>query len=76
MVSIVYIYYYAYLSTYVKYFGGETTREEMVLGAKRLGSKIEAKRLRGKRPGGNILGAKRLVTVQVRCIHREKTIQF
>ena len=39
--------------------GGETTR---VCGAKRLGLKIEAKRLGGKRPGGKRLGAKRLVT--------------
>ena len=51
MVSI-----YAYLSTYVKNIWGETTREEMVLGAKRLGLKIEAKRLGGKRPGRKRLG--------------------
>ena len=58
MVSI-----YAYLSTYVKKWGrndqggngigGETTR---VCGAKRLGLKIEAKRLGGKLPGGKRLG--------------------
>ena len=47
----------------LKIFGGETTREEMVLGAKRPGLKIEAKRLGGKRLGGNVLGAKRLVTI-------------
>ena len=64
---------YAYLYTYVKNIlgrndwggngiGGETTR---VCGAKRLRLKIEAKRLGGKRPGGNVLGAKRLVTDRV-----------
>ena len=39
--------------------GSETTR---VCGAKRLGLKIEAKRLGGNDQGGNVLGAKRLVT--------------
>ena len=34
------------------------------MGAKRLGLKIEAKRLGGKRPGGNVMEAKRLVTAQ------------
>ena len=49
---------YAYLSTYAKRLGrkwywGETTR---ACGAKRLGLKIEAKRLGGERPGGTFWG--------------------
>ena len=36
-------------------------------GAKRLGLKIEAKRLGGKRLGGNVLGSKRLVTRRYMC---------
>ena len=37
------------------------------MGAKRLGLKIEAKRLGGKRLGGNVLGPKRLVAILVKA---------
>ena len=52
----------------LKIFGGETTREEMVLGAKRLGYGGETTRVenRGETTrGGNVFGAKRLVTVSL-----------
>ena len=41
----------------------------MICGAKRIGLKMEAKRLGGKRPGGKrLFGAKRLVTGTPRYI--------
>ena len=70
---MVYIFAYIYLSTYVKkYFGGETTREETVLGRNDKGMWGETTRVENRgettrgettRGGGNGLGAKRLVTV-------------